>query len=228
MSVLQCRLYTSPDQSNFTGKLVCDCSKYYKALRLTSFKVSLLRCIFDGTYITFFLCLVILRLYTFKHSENESHILLFTADVMYAIGTIIHVLQLCYVLQVTKFLGPILVSMRYFIWELLRFICVLGIMIVTFGIAITKIYEANKAYNVRVSDFTNSDQTMGMFNNFTSICTVLFWAAFGLVDLKDFKNYRTTIISDFLVAIYITLSTGLLMLLLFAMLNYQYTKAKRR
>jgi len=101
-------------------------------------------------------------------------------------------------------------------------------MTITFGIAITKIYEANKVYIVRTSEFESNEPKLGMFNNFTSICTVLFWAAFGLVDLRDFKSYRTTIISDFLVGVYITLSTGLLMMLLFAMLNYQYTKAKRR
>lgn len=208
------------------GKLLSDCIKYYKVLRLTSFKVSVLRGVFDCFYILFFAILFGIRMYTSKINQGHVSLLVFVADVLYAVGSILHILQLVYVLQITRFLGPILVSMRHFIWELLRFLVILIIMNISFSIAITKIFNAYGLFTTNgdaaTPNLTNS------FIHFLKISTTLFWASFGLVDLNYFDDYRSHMMACLLIAIYVILSCGLLMMLLFAMINYQFTKAKKR
>ena len=209
------------------GKLLSDCIKYYKVIRLTSFKVSALRGAFDCFYILFFAVLFGIRIYTASSAQSSNiSLLVFVADVLYAVGTILHILQIVYVLQVTKFLGPILVSMRHFFWELLRFLAILMIMNISFSIAITKIFNA---YDVYTNDNTTSSPSLtSNFSHYITISTTLFWASFSLVDLNDFEEYSAHIMALLLIACYVILSSGLLAMLLFAMINYQYTKAKKR
>ena len=207
------------------GKLISDLLKYYKVIRLTSFKVSLLRGTFDSFYILFFGTLVGVRIYTSSFSEPDTNFLLFVADVLYAVGSILHILQLVYVLQVTRFLGPILISVRYFLWDLFRFMTILLIMNLTFSIAITKVFSA---YNVYLDDVSPSSDFSDRFVHFVAISTTLFWASFCLVDLDDFKEYKTHLMAGLLIALYVVLSSGLLIMMLFAMVNYQYGKAKKR
>ncbi|KAL5266844.1 hypothetical protein ACHWQZ_G004028 [Mnemiopsis leidyi] len=207
------------------GKLFSDCIKYYKVIRLNSFKVSVLRVVFDCFYLLFFAVLFGIRIYT-STAETSLTLLLFAADILYAVATILHILQIVYVMQVTKFLGPILVSMRHFFWELLRFLAILMIMNISFSIAITKIFTA---YDLYSNDNKTSTPTLSSsFSHYISISTTLFWASFSLVDLKDFEEYSAHIMALLLIACYIVLSSGLLIMILFAMINYQYTKAKKR
>lgn len=210
------------------GKLGSDCLKYYKVLRLTSFKVSLLRAIFDCCYIIFFAILFGVRMSTAHQMNQDTSLLVFTADVLYAVGTILHILQLVYVLQVTKFLGPMLVSMRHFFWELFRFLAILLIMNISFSIAITKIFSAYNLYNMKYQSDLVDVTPENSYTHFVTISTTLFWASFSLVDLNDFKEYKTHIIACLLIAVYVIFSSGLLVMLLFAMINYQYSKAKKR
>lgn len=207
------------------GKIISDLLKYYKVIRLTSFKVSILRATFDWFYMLFFGTLVGVRIYTSHFATKDINLLLFVADVLYAVGTILHILQLVYVLQVTKFLGPILISVRYFLWDLCKFLTILFIMNLTFSIAITKVFSAYNVYSEKVS---LSSDISDRFSHFIAISTTLFWASFCLVDLNDFKEYKTHIMAGLLIAVYVILSSGLLVMMLFAMVNYQYSKAKKR
>ena len=208
------------------GKLLSDLHKYYKVVRLTSFKVSVLRVAFDCVYMTFFGALFVVRVYTStKALPSQINMLVFVADVMYGFGTILHILQLVYSLQVTKFFGQIFVSVRFLFWELLRFLAVLLLVNLTFSIALTNIFSA---YNIYEKTETGAARKMTNFTHFTTISTTLFWASFCLVDLNDFREYKTHIIAELLIACYVIVSSGLLLMLLFAMINYQYSKAKKR
>ena len=207
------------------GKLLSDCIKYYKVIRLNSFKVSVLRGVFDCVYILFFAVLFGIRMYTTTSLSSNVSLLVFAADMLYAVGTILHILQIVYVLQVTKFLGPILVSTRHFFWELLRYLAILMIMNISFSIAITKIFNA---YDLYSNETTPTPSLAVSFSHYITISTTLFWAGFSLVDLKDFSDYSAHIMGVLLIACYIILSSGLLVMILFAMINYQYTKAKKR
>ena len=207
------------------GKAFSDFLKYYKVMRLKSFKVSSIRATFDISYILFFGCLFCVRVYTKHASDNCHENLIFAADVFFAIGTMFHSLHLVYVLQVTKFLGPLLVAMKFFLWELLKFTCLLTISILTFSISITKIFYSYDVFSNKDKQAKLSDK----FRDFISVSTNLFWSTFGLLNLEDpnLISYRTNVIVDVLLALYILFTSGMLVILLFAMINYQYTKTKK-
>eukprot|EP00116_Pleurobrachia_bachei_P001939 sb/3462201/ len=242
------------------GKLLADSLKYYKVLRLTSFKVSVFRVVFDIIYLGFFFSLFVLRVYTGSLQTSSTTLtLIFTGDLMYAVGALLHILQFMYILQVTRFLGPLLVSMRYilsplvkvtisplspsycnnlscsplakvtisplryFLWELVRFLAILLILNLSFSIAITKIFSAYTTYEKHVKMSFEEG-----FHHFTKIATTLFWATFALVDLNAFTDYKSHILASLVIGVYILLSCGLLLMLLVAMINHQYSKAKRR
>eukprot|EP00049_Salpingoeca_infusionum_P005248 m.90186 g.90186 ORF g.90186 m.90186 type:complete len:781 (-) comp12910_c1_seq1:133-2475(-) len=169
-------------------------------------------------------CVLGLRvfLYIDRNDTVNNEGMLYAANQLFAFSGVLAGVRFLNVLEAHYLLGPLQVSIKRIVQDLLVFLSILIVFMFSFAIGLTKIHQS-------VENIPENEEVISMFGSFGQTMRTLFWSIFGLVELPSLavsgdgaKTIQT--LSELLYGVYMVLVFILLINLLIAMISNTYQR----
>ncbi|EGD79507.1 hypothetical protein PTSG_10078 [Salpingoeca rosetta] len=179
----------------------------------------------DITNQLLYLAVIVMRvvLYADRNSRDDSDDLLFASNVTLALAALLSCIRFLNVLEVHHLLGPLQISIRQIISDLVVFLAILLVFMLAFAVALTKVFE-------HLEDIPANEMPLAAFGSFEASLRTTFWGIFALIELGTFttiegvRGTEVRVIGEVLFGAYMVVVFILLINLLIAIITNTYQR----
>eukprot|EP00045_Choanoeca_perplexa_P009987 m.99587 g.99587 ORF g.99587 m.99587 type:complete len:744 (+) comp15102_c0_seq4:62-2293(+) len=178
--------------------------------------------LFDLLAMFMLVIVIILRMVVWTSDYPGEADIMYSSNVLLAFSAVLSILRLLNILETNSLLGPLQISIRQILQDLMVFLCILLVFVVAFSAGLTKLYES-------VEDIPENEEVLAAFGNFGACLRTSFWALFGLIELGTLTvegrfAQRIQATGEIVFGIYMVLVFILLVNLLIAMISNTYQR----
>ncbi|XP_077985316.1 short transient receptor potential channel 4-like [Glandiceps talaboti] len=151
------------------------------------------------------------------------------AEGLFALANIISFIRLINVVIISKQVGPLQISLRGILYDIVKFLCIFSFILLAFTIGLTQLYKFYSTLTfLECSDHDDDPGCYQGFAGFFKTLRTLFWNLFGVINLKvlevNANHAFTEGIGELLYALYHILGRIVLLNALIAMMSNTYTR----